>query len=118
MYRPSDLTPGERLWLMRRRCGATMADHAETVYGVTEWQYGEWEHDRRANVPWVAVTPKQLTPGEQCALARRRADLNLRRLAKLTGLSHVTVLKHERATKPTSLWDWWEACGWPRGEAA
>jgi len=112
MYRPSDLTPGERLWLARRRDGTTMLEQAAT-FNVTEWQYGEWERDRRENVPWVAVIPRVLSPGEQCALARRRADVNLRRLAQLAGLSHVTILKHENATKATPLWSWWSQHGWP-----
>lgn len=112
-YRPTDLSPGERLWLVRRRAGSTLLAQAAT-YGVTEWQYGEWERDRRPDVPWARLAPNRLTAGEQCALARRRADLNLRRVAALTGLSHVTVLKHETLDKVTALHQWWEQRGWPR----
>lgn len=112
MYRASDLTPGERLWLRRRREGTTQLAEGRS-HNVTEWQYSEWEHDRRQPVPYVGLYPRALTPGEQCALARRRGDVNLRRLSELTGLSHVTVLKHENSTKRGALWAWWAERGWP-----
>lgn len=112
MYRVSDLTPGERLWLVRQRAGKTLRAMARD-YELTEWQYAEWEHDRRDGIPNIPVTPRRLTHGEQCAIARRRADLNLRRVAKLAGISHVTVLKYERMDTPTMLWHWWDDTGWP-----
>ena len=116
-YRPSELTSGERLWLVRRRQDLTLQAMAEQ-YQVSQWRYTEWEHDRPTGEPqpWVAITA--LTVGEQCALARRRSGWPLRRVARATGLSHVTVLKWERATEETlgnPLWEWWElAQGWPR----
>ena len=116
-YRPSELTAGERLWLFRRRMGKTLQRQAE-AYGVSQWRYTEWEHDRPTGEPqpWVRVDP--LNVGEQCALARRRSGWPLRRVARESGLSHVTVLKWEREEAETvgnPLWEWWELTrGWPR----
>jgi hypothetical protein len=112
-YRAEDLTPAERLRLMRKRAGVAMADNA-IAFGVGEWKYSEWEHGRGDDLPWVKVTPAPLTLGECCALARRRANLGLVRLSQLTGWSRVTLIKWEKSLGDRNpLAGWWDQRGWP-----
>lgn len=121
-YTYAGLTPGERLWLARRRAGQTLAKAARAVHGVTPWKYGEWEHDRHGPIPYVHLSGDRLTSGERCVLARRRAGWSVNRVAREVGWSHVTVLKWEASTRcdigDNPLASWWDERGWPRAAAA
>jgi len=83
MLSAKELTPGERLLIVRRREGTTKADCASGC-GVTLYRYNRWESDDE-----VGPTAKtgRLAFHEQSMLLRRRAGVSVADFAKLVGVS-------------------------------
>lgn len=78
-----DLSPGERLILLRRRTGATQAEEAEE-HGVSLLRYRRWEKDEIEGAPKVPLG--KLKPGEIAFVLRRRKGLSLRAAADEMGV--------------------------------
>lgn len=95
-------TRGEQLWLWRRRFKLTQASAARSLL-ISEYIYHESENDRSGKAPARSIRP---TPGELCALARRRHGLGLLGTARLLGLTHVTMLARERRCDPSLITSW------------
>jgi len=96
-----ELTKGERLRVMRWRRGLTQAAEAKRR-GMGRTKYSRLENDQ---APGGVVS---LQRNEVLALARYRASprLDLADVARLLGVSRVTVLKWERLGNP-KLVDFW-----------
>jgi hypothetical protein len=130
----------EALWLSRRRQGWTQAMTAQR-YGVGEERYRNIEKGRLARDPvWRAhgvgsiaadlqrlrtpgtLVNHPLTPGEACALARRRCGWTLPLLAALIDRSRMYVWQCEHyhfqefpvvgQPDPTRLLRFWMDNGW------
>lgn len=90
-----DLTPGERLWVWRRREGMRSEVLAKRLgvgpKVITAWERGE----RGEDVPDVTLE-EPLRIGEQLALVRRRKGWSIRITAMKMGTSHVTIIRLER----------------------
>lgn len=114
MYSSNALSPGERLFIDRRRRGLTMAAAAKR-HKVSQWRYQQWEHDMPTEEPLApSVTLGELTKGECCTLARRRKRASIHEVGAAIGLSHVTVIKYEASDADANpLYDWWARRGWP-----
>jgi hypothetical protein len=123
MYSVHDLSPGERLYLLRRRVGKNIHQAAK-AYNVTPWRYSEWEDDLVTGEPKVPQLTSDdfqklgsaaLYKGEACLIARRRMRSTITHLGTKVGMSHVTLIKWERPeeTNGNPLYNWWESQGWP-----
>jgi transcriptional regulator with XRE-family HTH domain len=99
------LTPGERLWLLRRRRRLTI-DEAASEYKVSRWLYGRWETDQAEGPdPELDI----VEPYEHYALLRRRAGMTQKDLAQLIGLSPRRISYMELGDYPyTHLMLFWE----------
>lgn len=86
------LTPAERLWLWRRLAGLTQAAAA----GRLRVPLRSYQRAEAGNTGCIAPprAPRP-SPGDLCALARRRSGLSLREAARRLGVSHVTLLARE-----------------------
>lgn len=93
-------TPAENLWLWRRRQDFTKAQ-AATALCISEYRYSLLESGE--GKPKRRITP---TPGDLCALARRRYGLELRGTAELLKMSHVTLLAMERRSDAVLIAEW------------
>lgn len=112
------MTDGERLWVWRKfRTGLSRPQLMEQLnFGRS--RVSEMENDRYpvwirledgAVVPLrIRMTAASLKLPERLALARRRSGLSLREVARLYGVSHVTLLKLERAGS-VDLLNWWKS---------
>lgn len=104
-------TYGERLWLTRRAVGETQKVFAKR-FGVSEKRYLAAENDRQPlggdARPLPDLSP---TPGDLCALARRRHKRSLRATARMLKLSHVGLLTRERRSDER-LAQAWTALGY------
>jgi transcriptional regulator with XRE-family HTH domain len=99
------LTDGERFWIARTTNDLTQAEIAQRMK-ISERHYLQLEKDRR-NSYQPPTLPERPTPGQLCALARRRDGRPLRTLAKLLGAgSHVTLLTWERTSDPRLVKAW------------
>lgn len=97
-------TYGEQLWLWRRQKRYTQAEAAKTL-GVSEYAYNRSETDRDEAM-WASRIVIKPSPGDLCALARRRHGLCLRTTAADLGLTPPTLLKRERLSKPSLIAAW------------
>lgn len=69
--------------------------------------------DFERGVPVDRTGAKDITLGEQCYLARYRSGINLKDLAELTGVSHVSLIKRERNRgEVEALAEFWTARDW------
>lgn len=108
------LTPGEALWLRRRRAGDTMATWAQ-VFGCSEDAVYKTEHDLREPPTMIRVLlrwfrrPRPITPGEYSALQRRRAGKTMAWVAKKRKSTRTTVWKqeHDKTQTAPDLAVWW-----------
>ncbi len=100
-------TAGENLWLGRRSKSLTQAGAAK-LFKVSARHYGKAELDKVTLPPWDS--PGRPTPGDLCALARRRYGRGLAGTAKLLRCSKVTLLKREGRDDP-ELVRFWEKRG-------
>jgi hypothetical protein len=87
------LTRGEGWWLLRRRMSMTCAGMAHRQ-AISEDRLRRWEYDREA-APMPARASGPLTPGEWCALQRRRRGWTLVEAARRIGVSRQTLWKAE-----------------------
>jgi hypothetical protein len=98
------LTPGEALWLARRRMGMTAVDFA-AAYGVSVERLRDAERDKidAFTIAGDIPVPGQLSPGEFSALARRRSGLSLEGLAKKRRTTKMTINKQEFDRTQTAI---------------
>lgn len=89
------LTPGEALWLARRRAGRTLGEEA-AARGCGRRQLLEAEQGRRAAPRGHGGPVEGPTLPEALRLARRRWGAALGGLATALGVSRVTVHAWER----------------------
>lgn len=89
------LTPAERIHLLRFRSGLTQAEFAAKL-GVPIRSMMSWERGTR--VPPSPPDDESLVPteGELARLLRLRAGLSLKEAGDLINVSHVTVISSER----------------------
>lgn len=118
MIKYSELTKGERFWLMRRRSDEN-ADQTARRLGVSEDKISAWENGRdQERCPTVALHPK-LSVGEALAIARRRKGWAITAAARRMKTSHVTLIKWENdrnATQDRAV-AFWDRKGWPVARA-
>ncbi len=88
------LTYGEAWWLWRRRLGYSMPESAHAL-GISEDRLREWEKDRETAPYPVKLNGTPLTPGEWCAIQRRRRGWTLPEVAGRLGISRMTLWKAE-----------------------
>jgi hypothetical protein len=97
------LTRGEGWWLLRRRVNLTCAAMAQ-LQDISEDRLRRWEYDRvAAPMPTELVQSglmgarlrDAVTPGEWCALQRRRRGWTLPEAARRMGISRQTLWKAE-----------------------
>lgn len=97
MLATSEVTPGERLLIERRRAGQNQTEAAAS-YDLSEWQYRQCEADRSNAIP---VTPiGRLQAHESCMLMRRRAGMKRTELAVQVGISGWWLTRMERGQIP------------------
>lgn len=75
--RVSDLTPGEKLYLDRKRNGLNMTE-AATEYEVGLAKYRAWEHDAAEGAPSPALG--KLTQQDEFLILRRRSGKTIKEL--------------------------------------
>lgn len=91
---PMPLTPGETLWLLRRRSGAP-AHFTARLFRVSDHVYRAWERGRLPAMVTLELVGA-LTDGEACALYRRRRHWAQWEAAAWLGVSRVAVVLAER----------------------
>lgn len=112
------LTAGESLWLWRTRQGWSQKAAARYLR-LSRIPLVQMELDRRDLLPMSVLGTAMsgsthISVGEMCRLARRRSGVDLRRVAKRAGVSHMTVLKWERTCNPR-LRTYWRGRGFTFG---
>jgi len=127
----TDLTPGEELWLWRRRqvspwgrtrsrIGSGMSqEEAAARFGMTLQRYHDAEADRLAERDIRTIlaeigVQREMTLAERTALARRRSRWPLKRTVDDLGMSRVTYLEREKAGHE-SIVQFWEGRGFDYG---
>lgn len=94
------LTPGEALYLRRRRDGLNQVA-AAAKFGAHPDIYREWERDERtANQPHIRASLGSIKPREHCVILRRRAGLKQRELAVIMEITRLWVLQMENGIAP------------------
>jgi hypothetical protein len=116
------LTRGEAWWLVRKRVGITQAEMSK-AHGISEDLLREWEKDRApapGHLDWPDDFPAYLetpiSPGEYCAIMRRRAGRSVADESARLGLSRVRYIEAEAGRAPRSAFEL--ACRWrdlPKG---
>lgn len=98
MLTTSDLTPGERFLILRRRNGLSQPVAAKS-YGLSAWDYRMVEADRvRSDLPRPALG--KIAAHERCVILRRRAGMKRTQLAALVGCSNWWLTQMERGVQP------------------
>lgn len=89
------LTNGEGWWLLRRRLGITQVEFG-AGNGISEETLRRYERDEgEVPSPGTCAAWSPLTPGEYCAIARRRLGLDLPAMARRLKVSRQTLIKIE-----------------------
>lgn len=102
-----DLTPGEKLWLNRRRLQKSMRKRAED-YDVSLHTYWCWEQDDPSHdIPDIDLGG--IDPGEHYAIVRRRANMSIHELAREMRVSRADISLMERGKKKdcSRLQEYW-----------
>lgn len=98
----TDLTPGEKLVLRRRRDNHNQVEAAEKL-GVGLRTYRRWEQDEEVP-PRTALRALGVVPlHEQCYLARRRKGVQRQQLAKKLKVSRLWITLMEQGKAPVAL---------------
>jgi len=101
----SDLSPGEKLQIDRRRAGRSQRE-AAAKHGVRLYTYRAWEDDRANGSPSVALG--RLHPWERCYLLRVRADILLKDAPRKMGFTRWWLCQMEYGRAPTTaLLQYW-----------
>ena len=88
------LTPGEALWLLRRRVGYTMPKMAK-ARRISEDRLRDLEKDR-VPLDWIPkMNGRPITPGEWCAIQRKRRGWTMPQAARRLKISRMTLWKAE-----------------------
>lgn len=118
LMKASDLSSGERLFLLRRRSGLTQA-RAAHLLGVGVDKYVEYESDQRqpesAVVDGKVVKIKRgnvpvgtVEDSEVCVILRRRSGMLQKELADLMGVSRIWINFMENGARPChTLIEFW-----------
>lgn len=98
------LTNGEGWWLMRRRSGLTQVAFVARFPGLSEEALRRYERDEgEVPFPGGCAPWPPLSPGEYCALARRRLGLDLVFMARKLRVSRQTLIKIEADRTASAL---------------
>jgi len=90
------LTNGEGWWLLRRRLGFTQIEFARRNNQISEETLRRYERDEgEVPSPGRCAPWTRLTPGEYCALARKRLGVDLATMARRRKVSRQTLIKIE-----------------------
>jgi transcriptional regulator with XRE-family HTH domain len=107
------LTPGDRLFLLRRREGKSQRQAAaewKVSYGV----YSAWENNHATLLPPPAVQVRRLEPHERALVYRRQKGLTQAQVAKAIERCGYTVRKMELGLiDPAPLLAFWEGADGP-----
>ena len=99
------LSAGERFWIARRNLNITQQAMAKRFrMGIKI--YNRVERDLEDAICVVPQQPREVLQVHLCALARRRDGRDLREIAELVGVSHVTLLAMERRNDPKLVMAW------------
>jgi DNA-binding XRE family transcriptional regulator len=107
LVKTSDLTPGEKLVIQRRRDGTSQVKAAKKAK-VSLFVYRQWEQDveKPTTVPKVG----KLEDHEQCYVMRRRAGWTAQELADELEVCRWWLCQMERGQQDTQpLVDFWQA---------
>jgi len=99
------LTDAERVYIARRRYGATQSDWAE-AHDVTVGQQGEIE---RGEIEPAYPAPRvgRPTRGERCSIFRRRLGLTVKQAAAEYGRSRLMLLHYEADRSDARAYEDW-----------
>ena len=104
--RVSDLTPGEKLFLSRKRDGLSMADAAAS-HGVGLPTYRKWEKDE-AEPEAKAPALGKLTMTDQFIVLRRRSGMTMKAIADDVGCCPWWLRQMELGDAPNQkLQEYW-----------
>jgi DNA-binding XRE family transcriptional regulator len=105
------VTAGEALWLTRRRAGLTQPELARARGICTDTLQLE-ESDQRPRMQ-IKHTQMTVSPGEWCALQRRRRGWTMPVAAKHIGISRMTLWKaeHDKTRGVARVQRWYELRG-------
>lgn len=102
----SSLTPGERLFLQRRREGWTIGQAAKQ-YKTSVYRFRAWEQDRESGAPSPRLG--QLTPQEKCVIMRRRSGKTTAQVAKEVGCCRLWLRQMEDGRADVArLQEYWQ----------
>ena len=91
----TDLSPGERLEVWRRRNGLTQLEAAARC-GLSHNAYKRFERGEAPGMPEpLAISLGRLSAGEQCRILRRREGLTLEEVQELSGFHRKWVHRIE-----------------------
>lgn len=79
-----DLTPGEKLYLWRRRKNKRVWEYARQ-YGVSRYAYQRWENDLGDDIPIIKLMGVE--QAEQFVILRKRSGMTQKELAARMGIS-------------------------------
>lgn len=97
--KPELLPVHERLFIERRRTGQSQA-RAARRYGVSLYQYRQWENAEEPPPAGAGDSVGELEPHEWCLLERLRSGLPSTKVARAAGCSRWWLTQMERGLKP------------------
>lgn len=102
------LTPGDRLFLVRRREGKSQREAAAS-WNVSYGTYSAWENNHTAPLPPPEVQVRRMEPGERCLIYRRQKGLSQAQVGEAIERCAYTVRKMELGViDPAPLLAYWE----------
>ena len=105
--RSPELTGGERHLIARLRAGQTQQERAGLL-GISLWLYRRVEKNLHQHISVLNVVGK-LAKHETCLIARLRAKMTRRKLARKLRISEFWLYKMESGTAPTDrLLTYWQ----------
>lgn len=113
----TDLTPGERLLILRRREKKGQREFAEE-YGITLYCYRQLELDQECRYAPPDVMLHDVHPYEVCFIRRTRAGITLTEFARTLGVSRWWLCEMEYGNANFAAFDrlvaYWEDADKPR----
>lgn len=102
------LTPGDRLFLVRRREGKSQRE-AAAGWNVSYGTYSAWENNHPAPIPPPEVQVRRMTTEERCIVYRRQLGLTQAQVGERIDRCAYTVRKMELGViDPAPLLAHWE----------
>jgi len=102
------VSPSERVYLSRERARMTQPQMANR-FGLTTDEWREYETGEKNHPPKHIMVNGRVMNWELMKLWRRRHEWSVKDFAVRIGLSHVTLIHHERGRGDwTETFTWWE----------